>query len=225
VGDGAGFEDLSIADLDKFNEERNLNQRDAPTETIEVPLHEMPLAAIKHSDAVNTAIVPMPSTPDDLIEVMPIQSIPTSLASLFRNLKEDWVRASILKGVEVDIISHHGSARDLLASRARVFQSLSALRSMIDIYKPSTIEICWLSSKIEEIFGTVENAAKIEEFVDVDRVQALSDQSLICSSEIARIEGELNNLSGETAKLKVKEQEILREEERIRKMQEDLNAQ
>ena len=96
---------------------------------------------------------------------------------------------------------------------------------MIDIYKLSTIEICWLSSKIEEIFGTVENAAKIEEFVDVDRVQALSDQSLICSSEIAHIEGELNNLSGETAKLKVKEQEILREEERIRKMREDLNAQ
>ncbi|KAJ8437261.1 hypothetical protein Cgig2_010086 [Carnegiea gigantea] len=59
---------------------------------------------------------------------------------------------------------------DLLASRARVSQSLSALCSMIDIYNLGTIEICWLSSKIEEIFGVVEIAAKIEDLVDVDRV-------------------------------------------------------
>ena len=87
------------------------------------------------------------------------------------------------------------------------------------------IEICWLSSKVEEIFGVVEAAAKIEELVDVDRVKALSDQDHTCSSEIVRIEGELNNLSNEVAKLKVKEQEILREEERICKMREDLTAQ
>ncbi|KAJ8437672.1 hypothetical protein Cgig2_028610 [Carnegiea gigantea] len=82
-------------------------------------------------------------------------------------------------------------ARDLLASRARVFQSLSALRSMIDIYKLSTIEICWLSSKIEDIFGIVETAAKIKELVDVKRVKALSNQDLACSSKIAHIEGQI----------------------------------
>ncbi|KAJ8426819.1 hypothetical protein Cgig2_022600 [Carnegiea gigantea] len=142
---------------------------------------------------------------------VPIQSIPSSLASLFCNLKEDWVRESILQGVEViiDIISNHSSARELLASRARVFQSLSALRSIIDIYNLSTIEICWLSSKIKEIFG-------IEDLVDIDRVKALSDQDLTCSSEITHIEDQLNNLSNEASKLKVKEQEILREEEWIR---------
>ncbi|KAJ8427718.1 hypothetical protein Cgig2_022192 [Carnegiea gigantea] len=59
--------------------------------------------------------------------------------------------------------------RDLLASRARVSQSLSALRSMIDIYKLSIIEICWLSCKIKEIFGVVEIVAKIEELADVDQ--------------------------------------------------------
>ncbi|KAJ8432848.1 hypothetical protein Cgig2_024536 [Carnegiea gigantea] len=74
-----------------------------------------------------------------------------------------------IKGAEViiGIISNHGSARDLLASRQRVSQSLSALCSMIDICKLNTIEIFWLSSKIEEIFGVVETAAKIEELVDL----------------------------------------------------------
>jgi len=42
---------------------------------------------------------------------------------------------------------------------------------MIDIYKLSTIEISWLPSKVEEIFGVAETAAKIEELVDVDRVK------------------------------------------------------
>ncbi|KAJ8421951.1 hypothetical protein Cgig2_006422 [Carnegiea gigantea] len=65
------------------------------------------------------------------------------------------VLLSILKGVEViiDIISNHDFARKLLASRARVFQSLSALRSMIDIYDLSAIEICWLSSKLKKYFA------------------------------------------------------------------------
>jgi len=93
----------------------------------------------------------MPDTSYDLIEALPIQSIPTSLTSLFGNLKEDWIQESNLKGLEViiGIISNHGSVRDFLASRARASQSFNALRSMIDIYKLSTIEICWLSSKIE----------------------------------------------------------------------------
>ena len=85
----------------------------------------------------------MSGTSNDLVKVVPIQSIPTSLASLFCNLKEDWIRESILKGAEVivDIISNHGSTRDLLANRARVSQSLSALRPMIGIYKLSIIEL------------------------------------------------------------------------------------
>jgi len=53
----------------------------------------------------------------------------------------------------------------------------------------------------------------------------LSDQDLTCSSEITHIEDQLNNLSNEASKLKVKEQEGLREEERIRKTREDLNIQ
>ncbi|KAJ8422719.1 hypothetical protein Cgig2_008304 [Carnegiea gigantea] len=112
--------------------------------------------------------------------------------------------------------------RDLLANIAQVSQSLSAVCSMINIYKISTIEIYWLSSKIKEIFRIVETAAKIEELVDVDRVKALSNQDLTCSSEISHIEGKLNNLSCNASKLKVKEQEILREEEWIRKMQQSL---
>ena len=56
-------------------------------------------------------------------------------------------------------------------------------------------------------------------------MKPLSDQDLTCSSEIVHIEGELSNLCNEAAKLKVKEQEILREEERIRKMRKELTAQ
>ncbi|KAJ8430764.1 hypothetical protein Cgig2_017077 [Carnegiea gigantea] len=75
--------------------------------------------------------------------LVPIQSIPNSLASIFCNLKEDWVLESIIKGVEViiSIISNHGSVRDLLANRAQV--SIIACTSLYDdIYKLSTIEIC-----------------------------------------------------------------------------------
>ncbi|KAJ8438237.1 hypothetical protein Cgig2_003626 [Carnegiea gigantea] len=84
-------------------------------------------------------------------------------------------------------------------------QSLSALKSMIDIYKLNIIEICWLSSNIEEIIGIVETAANIKELVDVDHVTALSEQDLTCSSKIAHIEGQLNNLSNEVSKVQVKD--------------------
>ncbi|KAJ8428336.1 hypothetical protein Cgig2_006522 [Carnegiea gigantea] len=137
--------------------------------------------------------------------------------------RRNWGLIYQFRGVEViiDIISNHGSPRDFLPSKAHVSQSLSELRSMIDIYKLSTIEIYWLSSKIEETFGVVETIVKIEELVDVDRVKALSSKDLICSLETAHGEGQLNNLSSETSKFKIKEHEILREEERIHKMQED----
>ena len=88
----------------------------------------------------------------------------------------------------IGLISSPGSIRDLLANRARVSQSLKALSSMISVYKLSTIEIFWLSSKIEEIFDVVEFVAHIEESVDVDWVKALSDQDLIYSFEIVHIE-------------------------------------
>ncbi|KAJ8426579.1 hypothetical protein Cgig2_001248 [Carnegiea gigantea] len=227
TGDGTGFEDLPIVDLGTFIGQETLDQQDAPARKIGIPLPKAPPVAVERSDILVTAIIPVFETSDDLVEAVPIQSIPTSLASRFCNLKEDWVRESILKGVEViiNIISNHHSARELLAGRARVFQSLSALRSMIDIYNLNTIEICWLSSKIEEIFGVTEAAVKIEDLVDIDRVEALSDQDLTCSSEITHTEDQLNNLSSEASKLKVKEQEILREEEQICKMREDLNIQ
>jgi len=92
---------------------------------------------------VVAASVPVQGAFDGLIEAEPIQSIPTSLTSLFCNLKEDRVCESILKGIKaiIGLISSPGSSRDLLASRARVSQSLDALRSKIRIYKLSTVEI------------------------------------------------------------------------------------
>ncbi|KAJ8424440.1 hypothetical protein Cgig2_003898 [Carnegiea gigantea] len=50
------------------------------------------------------------------------------------------------------------------------------------------------------------------------KVKALSDQDLTCSSESARIEDKLNNLSNKASNLKVKEQEVLREAEWIHKI-------
>ncbi|KAJ8435316.1 hypothetical protein Cgig2_026408 [Carnegiea gigantea] len=119
---------------------------------------------VEHLDAVITDIIPMHGTLDHLVKATPIQSIPTFLANQCYNLKEDWVRETILKGVETNI------------------------------YMLSTIEICWLSSMIEEIFGVVMTTAKIEELVNVDRVKALSCQDFNYSSQIAYIEGQLNNI-------------------------------
>ncbi|KAJ8420339.1 hypothetical protein Cgig2_023374 [Carnegiea gigantea] len=108
---------------------------------------------------------------------------------------------------------------------SEVFQSLSALRSIIDIYNLSIIGICWLSSKIEEMFGVVETAGKIEKLADVDQAKVLSDQDLTCSSEITYFECQLNNLSSEASKLKLKALKSLREKEYICKIREDLTIQ
>jgi len=54
-------------------------------------MHKAPLVVVEYSDAVVTAIIPMPGSSDDLVEVVPIQSIPNSFASSLCNLKEDWV--------------------------------------------------------------------------------------------------------------------------------------
>jgi len=70
--DGTGFEDFPIADLETFTKQGTLNQQDAPTEKVGVPLHEAALAAVEHPDAIITAIIPMPDTSDELFEVVPI---------------------------------------------------------------------------------------------------------------------------------------------------------
>ena len=72
MGDGTGFEDLPITDLDTFTKQKTLNQQDAPKEKIEAPLHEAPLAAVQHPDVVVAAIIPIPDTSDELVEAMPI---------------------------------------------------------------------------------------------------------------------------------------------------------
>ncbi|KAJ8436146.1 hypothetical protein Cgig2_033641 [Carnegiea gigantea] len=168
TGNSCTKEKPLVSSSEKGKTKGTLKQQDAPIKKIRVPLHEASLAAVEHSDAVVTTIILVPDTSNDLVEAVPIQSIPTSLASLFCNLKEDW---------------------------------------------------------IEEIFGVVKNAVKIEDLVDVDQVKVLSDQGLICSSKIAHIEDQLNNLSSKAPKLKVKDQEVLREEERVFKRRKDLTVQ
>ena len=83
----------------------------------------------------------------------------------------------------ISMISDHGSIKSLLANGSRVSQSLTSLCSLINVYKLSTIEICWLSSKIEAIFGITESIAHIEESVDIDWVNILSTRDLSCSFE------------------------------------------
>ncbi|KAJ8424630.1 hypothetical protein Cgig2_032810 [Carnegiea gigantea] len=144
------------------------------------------------------------------------QGVPSDHLSFIRALRQQRSMMDLAQAY-ADVQRQDTGVKELLASKVRVFQSLSALRSMIDIYNLGTIEICWLSSKIEEIFGVAEVAVKIEDLVDIDRVKALSDQDLTCSSEITHIEDQLDNLSSEASKLKVKEQKILREEEQIQK--------
>jgi len=135
-------------------------------------------------------------------------------------------REAIPKGVEIilGIIANYSSARDLLASRARVSQSLSAIHSMTGIYKLSTIENCLLSSKTEEIFGVVETTTKIEELIDVDQVKSLSNQDFTCSSEITHIEAHFSNMSSKASKFKVTKQDL--EGRGVNhKMREDLTVQ
>ena len=69
---------------------------------MEKPLHETSHITVE-PDPVVTAIIPMQRTSDDLVEALPIQSIPTSIASLFCNLKDDRVRERIFKEIEMII--------------------------------------------------------------------------------------------------------------------------
>ncbi|KAJ8429141.1 hypothetical protein Cgig2_010007 [Carnegiea gigantea] len=88
----------------------------------------------------------------------------------------------------------------LLANRAQVFQSLTVLHSIIDIYKLNTVEISWLSSKIKEVFSTAEIIAKAKEMVDDEHVKTSSEQTH--SSKIASIKNDLNRLRRRWSSLK-----------------------
>jgi len=59
-------------------------------------------------DPLMIAIIPVQVTLDDVLEVTPLQSVPTIIGSLFVNSIEDWVKESILSGVKVvvDMISN-----------------------------------------------------------------------------------------------------------------------
>lgn len=125
---GTGVKDFPIPDTNIFLEQQTLDQQDEP---------------------VITAIVPMPYVSDDLLEVKPIQSVPTSLVSLFCTETQDWVHKNILDGVGsiIEVISYHDSVRGLLSNRAQVFQSLTVLHSIIDI-RCLSIEFFWYVYKI-----------------------------------------------------------------------------
>ena len=115
------------------------------------------------------AIIPIQVTPNDVVEVTPFQSVPTTIGSLFVNPIEDWVQKSILSGVKaiVDMISNQDSTQALLANKERVFQSLKILHSLVDESLFSIVEISWLTSKVEETFNTAEIVAKMEALVDI----------------------------------------------------------
>ncbi|KAJ8442689.1 hypothetical protein Cgig2_001782 [Carnegiea gigantea] len=96
------------------------------------------------------------------------------------------------------------------------------LHSVVDNSQLSTVEISWLTSKVEEIFNAAEIIAKMEELVDIPQLHLLSSQNSVYDSEIVHIESNLKELSNETLECELREQKILREEERLRKMREDL---
>jgi len=49
-------------------------------------------------DPLMTAIIPIQVTPDDVVEVIPLQSVPTTIGSLFINQIEDWAEEIFLVG-------------------------------------------------------------------------------------------------------------------------------
>ncbi|KAJ8424535.1 hypothetical protein Cgig2_025752 [Carnegiea gigantea] len=113
-------------------------------------------------------------------------------------------------GFDQGVLSNHLSFIRALRQQRNVMDLAQACANLQRRYivakfyiPPSYYE--GVSSKVEEIFSVVKTAVKIEELVDVDWVKALSEQDLTCSSEIAHIKDQLNNLSGKASKLKVKE--------------------
>jgi len=52
--------------------QETLDQQDAPTRKIGVPLPEAPPVAVERSDIVVTAIIPVSQMSDDMVEAVPI---------------------------------------------------------------------------------------------------------------------------------------------------------
>jgi len=92
---------------------------------------------------------------------------------------------------------------------------------MIDGSQLGTTEICWLTSRAEEVFNVVEIVANTKELVDTQWFNHLFSQDSICSYEITQIENNLKELSTKALELRLMEKEILKEEEHICKMWED----
>jgi len=91
------------------------------------------------------------------------------------------------------MICNQDSTRALLANKKRVFRSLKILYSMVENSQLSTVEISWLTAKIEETFNSAEIVAKIEEMVDTERLNLLSSRDSTYSFEIAQLETNLRS--------------------------------
>ncbi|KAJ8428042.1 hypothetical protein Cgig2_007619 [Carnegiea gigantea] len=109
-------------------------------------------------DPLVTAIIPRQVTLDDAVKVALVQSVPTTIESLFVNSIEECIHESVLSGVKavVDMISNKKSTQALLPNRVRVFQSLKILHSMVDKSHLSIVEISWLTYKVQEAFNVAE---------------------------------------------------------------------
>jgi len=120
------------------------------------------------------------------VEVTPLQSVPTTIGSLFVNPIEDWIQETILSGVKavVDMISNQNSTQALLANKVRVFRSLKILHSLVDESHLSIVEISWITFKVEEAFNIAEIVAKMEGLVDIQRLRLLSSQDSAYTSKL-----------------------------------------
>jgi len=65
IGDGTGFEHLLIAHLGTFIGQETLDQQDAPTTKVGIPLPEAPPVVVEHSDIAVTAIILVSEMSDD----------------------------------------------------------------------------------------------------------------------------------------------------------------
>jgi len=115
-----GFKDLPIPDL---QQDAWCPQDAHISDSIDIPIMTAGSIIKETQDPLMTAITPVQVTPDDVVEITPLQSVPTTIGSLFVNPVEDRVQESILRGLKavVDMISNQDSTQALLANRVRVF--------------------------------------------------------------------------------------------------------
>ena len=162
-----GFKDLPVLD----SQEDTLCPQDISVlENIDAPEKTTISIAQEEQDTFMAAIIPRQVTPNNVVEATPLQTIPTRIRSLFVNSIEDWVQESIINGVKtiMGMICNQDSTRALLANKKRVFRSLKILYSMVENSQLSTVEISWLTAKIEETFNVAKIVAKIEEMVNTE---------------------------------------------------------